>query len=47
MKDQEKCVESYSRIKNLKLVGIELGIPWQTVYVHLQNATSRCLKRSA
>ena len=38
MKDQEKCVESYSRIKNLKLVGIELGIPWQTVYVHLQRA---------
>jgi hypothetical protein len=30
------CVESYRRLKNLKLVGDELGIPWQTVYVHLR-----------
>lgn len=33
---QDKCVQSYRRIKNLKLVGEELGIPWQTVYVHLR-----------
>lgn len=33
-----KCVESYSRLKHLKLVGEEIGIPWQTVYVHLKKA---------
>jgi len=33
---QAKCVESYRRIKNLKLVAEEIGIPWQTVYVHLR-----------
>lgn len=32
------CVESYRRHKNLKLVGDELGIPWQTVYVYLRAA---------
>lgn len=32
------CVESYRRLKNLKAVGDETGIPWQTVYVHLQKA---------
>lgn len=32
------CVDAYSRLKNLKLVGLELGIPWQTVYVHLRAA---------
>lgn len=30
------CIESYRRLKNLKLVGKELGIPWQTVYVYLK-----------
>lgn len=35
---QAACIESYARLKNLKLVGIELGIPWQTVYVHLRAA---------
>jgi hypothetical protein len=34
----EACIHSYRRLKNLKLVGEELGIPWQTVYVHLRNA---------
>lgn len=32
------CIEAYARLKNLKLVGLELGIPWQTVYVHLRAA---------
>ena len=32
------CVEAYARLKNLKLVGEELGIPWQTVYVYLRGA---------
>lgn len=35
---QDRCIESYRQHKNLKLVGAELGIPWQTVYVHLRNA---------
>lgn len=35
---QQACVEAYSHIKNLKLVGIELGIPWQSVYVYLKRA---------
>jgi len=30
------CVESYRRLRSLKRVGLELGIPWQTVYVHLR-----------
>ena len=34
----DKCIESYSRLKNLKLVGLEVGIPWQTVYVYLKQA---------
>lgn len=36
MNKSEMCIESYKRTKNLKLTGIELGIPWQTVYVHLR-----------
>lgn len=32
------CIDSYSRLKNLKLVGNELKIPWQTVYVILKKA---------
>lgn len=31
-----EIIESYGRIKNLKLVGKEMGIPWQTVYVRLK-----------
>lgn len=38
MNKTELCIESYRRLKNLKLVGLELGMPWQTVYVHLRNA---------
>tara|TARA_R110002020_G_C16063712_1_gene755675 strand:- start:27 stop:599 length:573 start_codon:yes stop_codon:yes gene_type:complete len=34
----EACVASYKVNKNLKLVGSELGIPWQTVYVYLKEA---------
>jgi len=32
------CADSYARHKNLHLVGAEVGIPWQTVYVHLRKA---------
>ena len=35
---QQKCIESYARLKNLKLVGEEVGIRWQSVYVHLKKA---------
>lgn len=38
MDSQSRCVESYARLKNLKLVGAELGMAWQTVYVHLRRA---------
>lgn len=34
----ERSVESYQRHKNLKLAAAELGVPWQTVYVHLRKA---------
>jgi len=34
---KQKCVESYERLKNLKLVADEVGIPWQTVYTHLRS----------
>lgn len=37
MNIKEKCVESYKRLMNLKLVGDEIGIPWQTVYFHLKS----------
>lgn len=38
MDKRQACIESYARLKNLKLVGLELGIPWQTVYVQLRAA---------
>jgi hypothetical protein len=38
MNTQQKCIEAYARHKNLKLAGQEVGIPWQTVYVHLKKA---------
>lgn len=38
MNIRDKCVESYLRLKRLKSVGDELGVPWQTVYVHLRAA---------
>ncbi len=31
-------VETYRRIRNLKLAAAELGIPWQTLYVRLKKA---------
>jgi hypothetical protein len=34
----QACIDSYGKLKNLKLVGSEIGIPWQTVYVHLRKA---------
>jgi hypothetical protein len=33
-----RCVEAYGRLKNLKLVGDEVGIPWQSVYLRLKSA---------
>jgi hypothetical protein len=33
-----KCVEAYRKHRHLKLAGEEVGIPWQTLYVHLKNA---------
>lgn len=33
---REQCAEAYGRWKNLKLVGQELNVPWQTVYVYLR-----------
>ena len=38
MATRQQCVESYDRLKNLKLVGEEIGMPWQTVYVELRKA---------
>lgn len=35
---QARCVEAYRKHKHLKLAATEVGIPWQTVYVHLQRA---------
>lgn len=32
------CCESYSRLKNLKLVEKETSIPWQTVYWYLKKS---------
>ena len=34
----DQCVEAYQRHKHLRLAGQEVGIPWQTVYVHLRKA---------
>lgn len=34
----ERSVEAYQRHKNLKLAANELGIAWQTLYVHLRKA---------
>lgn len=35
---QQSCVEAYRNHKNLKLAAVDVGIPWQAVYVHLRNA---------
>lgn len=34
----DQCVSAYAELKHLKLVGEKVGIPWQTVYVHLRKA---------
>lgn len=34
--NKEACIESYGRLKNLKLVGDELGVKWQKVYATLK-----------
>ena len=36
MQNDAAIIESYSRLKNLKLVGKEIGMPWQTAYVRLR-----------
>lgn len=38
MSVQQECIAAYRQHKNLKIVGEELGLPWQKVYVHLRNA---------
>lgn len=35
---QQSCVDAYRNHKNLKLAAIDVGIPWQSVYVHLRKA---------
>lgn len=35
---QQECIAAYRRHKNLKLAAGDVGIAWQTVYVHLRNA---------
>lgn len=34
---EQRCVDAYRDKKNLKLAAEVVGIPWQTVYVHLRN----------
>lgn len=38
MEIQQECVTTYRRLRNLKLVAVEVGIPWQKVYVYLRAA---------
>lgn len=35
---QQRCVEAYRQHQNLKIAAKHVGIPWQTVYVHLRKA---------
>ena len=35
---QQECITAYRRHKNLKLAAVDIGIPWQKVYVHLRSA---------
>lgn len=32
------CIDAYAKHKHLKLAANDVGIPWQTVYVHLKRA---------
>lgn len=38
MRAVDPCIERYHSLKNLKMVGAELGLPWQTVYSRLKRA---------
>lgn len=38
MNVQQRCVEAYRQHQNLKIAAQHVGIPWQTVYVHLRKA---------
>lgn len=38
MSIQQECVTAYRKHKNLKLAALDVGIPWQSTYVHLRNA---------
>lgn len=35
---QQKCAEAYKKHQNLKIAAEQVGIPWQSVYVHLRKA---------
>ena len=35
---QNRCVQAYRQHQNLKIAAQHVGIPWQTVYVHLRKA---------
>lgn len=35
---QDRCVAAYRQHQNLKIAAQDVGIPWQTVYVHLRKA---------
>lgn len=35
---QQACIDAYRKHRNLKLAAVDVGIPWQTVYVHLRSA---------
>lgn len=37
MNIEQQCIQTYQEVKHLKTTGDILGIPWQTVYVHLRN----------
>lgn len=38
MNVQQRCVQAYREHQNLKIAAQYVGIPWQTVYVHLRKA---------
>lgn len=38
MSIQEQCITAYRQHRNLKRAAGDVGIPWQTVYVHLRRA---------
>lgn len=38
MNVQQQCIQAYRKHQNLKIAAEQVGIPWQTVYVHLRKA---------